>query len=634
MSSSIKQLSLTQQQKAVESQAEQLVKTDVPVFDAKTTYAQLLRLSETKSTRQDFLLSLLQHAVSVAHAQGAAYFVVDETNQLNLGPRLLSRELVHKVPNVMDQIKYLAVECSRKSYSFTAMLDQEEKVEVILSPVSREGQSNEVISLVSIRQSEDRMPWNLFTQLLAGYVNLWEKTNENQLLIQDLAFSGGLIEIVSALNSAKDKDHAFVNLTLQLKEIAGANRVALGIAKRGRSGFDLVQLSDHDEVDARGEFSRLLQLCFDEAENHGEAIRWPYTEDELERNLLGGHKQFCEFTEANSVISVPLSCGEEGTIGIATLWWTDSEPARHVRFQLAAAGEPIGSAIKARISRRDGNYKDLVLGSRTNRSKVLLLVLMGLLMGAMFIPVSHRVKSDVVIEPVSQRIVSTSFDAILERAEVKTGDLVKKDDLLALFDGTELAWELSSLEAEISSAKKIKVRKLAERDTHGAQLAGLEIEKIGLQIDLLKNRIANLEVRSPIDGIVISGDLEQRQGSLLPRGEPIFEVAPLDQVAAEIRVSSVDYRHVDPDNPVEISLEALPKQRWQATLGRIQPRAMVVDAETVFLSRLTLENPEGLIHPGMRGKASIVNGEKPLGWVLFHKAYEQVRLWLRVKFGW
>jgi len=91
---------------------EQLTKTDLPLFDPQTTYGQLLRLSESNQSRNDYLLSLLQHAVSVSHAEGALFFVADNNEGLRLGPRLISRGLVHKIPDMMQRVDTLANECA------------------------------------------------------------------------------------------------------------------------------------------------------------------------------------------------------------------------------------------------------------------------------------------------------------------------------------------------------------------------------------------------------------------------------------------------------------------------------------------------------------------------------------------
>jgi len=44
---------------------------------------------------------------------------------------------------------------------------------------------------------------------------------------------------------------------------------------------------------------------------------------------------------------------------------------------------------------------------------------------------------------------------------------------------------------------------------------------------------------------------------------------------------------------------------------------------------VALDNADGRLLPGLRGEAVIEAGEEPLGWVLFHEAWERVARWLR-----
>ncbi len=52
--------------------------------------------------------------------------------------------------------------------------------------------------------------------------------------------------------------------------------------------------------------------------------------------------------------------------------------------------------------------------------------------------------------------------------------------------------------------------------------------------DLIVDRLGNLEVASPIDGVVISGDLEKYTGAPVERGPGLLEVAPLDMERLEL----------------------------------------------------------------------------------------------------
>lgn len=627
--------SVIEQREQVASATEKLARTDIPAFDPQTTYAQLLRLSDASSSHQEFLLQLLQHAVSVSRAEGAIYFLRDSRGELSLGPRLLSRELIHQVPSALDQITSLARECHHKGYSICGNLDANNTVHAVLTPVSLEDGAREILCIIYGTRSGNEERWNLFTQLLAGYVNLWQQSSINRQLTSEASYTAGLIEAISTLGGAQNREQAFISLTAQLRALFGASRVALGIRHRRGTDFELVQLSDNDEIDKRGAFSRLLTDCFREADSFGQVVQWPQSGVEWERNLFAAHRQFSTDVDANAMLSVPLSKREgEEAIGVLSFWWCNGVPDIDTKQRLMASAVPIGSALDSIIRGREGRMGKLGGGSKTSLSKVLILLLLGSLAAAMFIPVPHRITNDVVIKPVAQRIVSSPFDAVLSEVHVTPGDIVEKGDLLASFDGREMRLQLNSLAAELEIARKEKNLKLAERNTQGAQLARLDMERIAQQIELIETRVESLEVRAPIGGVVINGELEQRQGSLLSKGKALFEIASLNEVNAEVLIAASDYRHITGTHEVDISLEAMPERSWTSTLSTVQPRAVIVDSDTVFLSRIVLDNPQLLIRPGMRGEASIVKPERALGWVLFHKAYDSISMWIHARFGW
>ena len=60
--------------------------------------------------------------------------------------------------------------------------------------------------------------------------------------------------------------------------------------------------------------------------------------------------------------------------------------------------------------------------------------------------------------------------------------------------------------------------------------------------DLVKSRLARIEVVAPFDGIVVSGDLTQRLGAPVEQGDVLFEVAPN---SVHRVVLQVDEREID-----------------------------------------------------------------------------------------
>ena len=87
---------------------------------------------------------------------------------------------------------------------------------------------------------------------------------------------------------------------------------------------------------------------------------------------------------------------------------------------------------------------------------------------------------------------------------VEPGDFMHQGDVLARMDPRELHWKRASLIADQNQAIKRRDSAQASREYTTQQLSRLEAERLGLEVELLDHRINNLEMKSPVDGVVVS----------------------------------------------------------------------------------------------------------------------------------
>src|SRR6185436_18970478 len=120
------------------------------------------------------------------------------------------------------------------------------------------------------------------------------------------------------------------------------------------------------------------------------------------------------------------------------------------------------------------------------------------------------------------------------------------------------------------------------------------------------------------------------EGMPLEQGQTLFEVAPLGRMKVEIAVREDDFAYVRPGMKATIQLNAFPLQSFQATIDCIHPRAELREADNVFIAEIELDNPSGVLRPGMRGTAKIAADRYPLGWNLLRRPITATLAWL----GW
>ncbi|MBI5137516.1 MAG: efflux RND transporter periplasmic adaptor subunit [Nitrospirae bacterium] len=125
-------------------------------------------------------------------------------------------------------------------------------------------------------------------------------------------------------------------------------------------------------------------------------------------------------------------------------------------------------------------------------------------------------------------------------------------------------------------------------------LAGLSNE----QIDALKDRpdrIADFELVSPVDGVVLSASVET--GQMLSPGETVFRVADLSRLWAEVRIPIAALRRLGTGGKATLQVNAYPDDSFT---GRLESLSGEVDADSQTVSgRVVIKNPGGLLRPGM-----------------------------------
>jgi multidrug resistance efflux pump len=250
--------------------------------------------------------------------------------------------------------------------------------------------------------------------------------------------------------------------------------------------------------------------------------------------------------------------------------------------------------------------------------------------GVLAIPRQHRVSCDCLVQPSVRRYVPLPFDAVLSESLVTPGDIVEIGQRLATLDGREVRCDLAAIEADAERIGKQRDMALAQGKTTEVQIARLELARLEQQRLVLERHASQLEIRSPIRGVVISGDLDKVQGASLDKGHTLFEVGPLDKMTVEVMIEESEIALTQVGAAVTLRLDSVPGRVWQGSIEKIHPRAEIHEDDNVFVADVRLGNALGELRPGMKGKASIAGPRRSIGWTLFHKPWRSLQRWFRV----
>ena len=403
------------------------------------------------------------------------------------------------------------------------------------------------------------------------------------------------------------------------------------LAWRSSSGrCTLRVISGLPTFDQRSETADLLQAVADEAAARRTDGTWPPL-GSTNRHALLAHRRFVEASRVDAAATFVLRDNDRvmGVLIISGSRAAAHDPA-HLRFLRTAADCLVCTlSLNARAEgswlRRSWTQIRRAIG---RRALAIMTAVAVIVVAAMASPVPYRISCRVLIEPMQRRFVVAPHQGLIETSFVQPGDTVRVGQTLARMDGREVRWELAGLEADRRQAQLQRDSNLARGDLSKSELARLEVEQLDAKVELLRRRESLLELKAPLDGIVLSGSIDKLSSAPVETGHVLFEIAPLDQLRVEVAVPAADYRHIAVGDSVELRFDGRLSEPVNGKLSRIRPRSEIRDSTDVFVAEVELPNPNDSLRPGQRGSAIVFGPRHPLAWNLFHKAFDQVRRWL------
>ena len=446
---------------------------------------------------------------------------------------------------------------------------------------------------------------------------------------QEARNAAALLELTTRMVACAGVPAACQLLVNQLRLHLGCDRIAIGLRRSARGGCRLTAVSGLADFDCRCEMARDLEAALNEALVRDTPVVLPAQHNSPVPATLA-HQRLSRHPGSARLLSAPLHTAD-GTLVGAWIFLGAAELAEQgsARHFVDAAAEPVAVALEAvRKAQpgRVGRMRRLLLGEAA-RGRRWFGLLAAALLGALFLPLPYRIGVECELQPITRRYVAAPHAGVFAHSLVKPGDMVRRDQILARMDAREIRMELSGVIADGQRAAKSRDVNMAAGKVAAAQIDELEMERLESKRALLAQRIEHLDVKSPINGLVLSGDLQRSEGVPVTVGQVLYEVAPLERLIAEVAIPDEEISHVAPAMDVAIALDAGGAIQ-HAPLDKIHPRSVVREKDNVFLAEVVLNNSPGTLRPGMKGQARIRTAERSLGWIVLHRPWNYLRLWL------
>lgn len=148
-------------------------------------------------------------------------------------------------------------------------------------------------------------------------------------------------------------------------------------------------------------------------------------------------------------------------------------------------------------------------------------------------------------------------------------------------------------------------------------LAAARVEQAKQMLKLAQTRLSYAQVESPIDGVVVSKNIEA--GEYVSPGTPVVTIGELDQVWLKAYIVETDLGKVKLGQKVEVTTDTYPSKIYNGTISFIAseaeftPKSIQTAEERVKLVyriKIMIENTARELKPGMPADAIIkLNGQ-------------------------
>ncbi|MCB1229334.1 MAG: HlyD family efflux transporter periplasmic adaptor subunit [Verrucomicrobiae bacterium] len=546
----------------------------------------------------------------------------------------VSPELNQRYHHAAPELALLASEAAAKTAASTGKPTSEESELagqrcVVQALPLFEGESL-VACLCRIQSPEQRGEAGALAGLqLAGLLRLLGQAREEEARVRSrFGKVAAFVELLASAEGGTDFAECSRRLANHLREVLECDTVALAVRHFGRNRLAAVS-GETGPAESHSPGRRALLGHLTETIHRRQPLlsKRDRTTGESGAAILG------EWFDPALSYCLPLIDAEGNLRGGWLFLWNETPDDFEEKEALIKAASPevapllsllhkakpgpaVGSVI--RLWKRGTTVQRRLIGTVAALAGLTLLV-----------PLPYPVKSTCELQPVVRRVIAAPFDGILQRSSVRAGDTVTKGQLLAELDGREVRSELAEAVARRERARKEADEALAADRIAEARMATLEAESLDHEIERLEYRQEHLQVRAPIDGLVLQGDLERSEGAPLRMGDPLFEVGPLDRLLVEFAVDATDISLVESGASARLKLESYSGDRLETEILRVSPKSEWRSDRNVFICEAEIDNPNNTLRAGLEGKGKIEGPRRPLAWIWLRNAWLAARyhLW-------
>lgn len=164
---------------------------------------------------------------------------------------------------------------------------------------------------------------------------------------------------------------------------------------------------------------------------------------------------------------------------------------------------------------------------------------------------------------------------------------------------------VSRAEGEVATSAVVRAK--ADLDAARSNVA-----RARASVTDVKTQLDKTVIISPIDGVVLSRKVEPGQtvASSLQAPELFIVAEDLSRMKLNVWVDEADVGLVQAGQSATFTVSAWPGKTFDATVETLDLSPTMTDNVVTYTAVLSVENPEGLLRPGMTANATIITGQQ------------------------
>lgn len=235
------------------------------------------------------------------------------------------------------------------------------------------------------------------------------------------------------------------------------------------------------------------------------------------------------------------------------------------------------------------------------------------------------------IEPVTSVTVGTQVSGIIDKLYVDYNSIVKKGQVIAELDKTNLNSQLNTAKANLASAQSKLAYELANYNRYHTlykkglvsaddyENALLAYNQAKEEVKTSKENVAQAQtnlsyatITSPVDGIVLSKSVEEGQTVAASFSTPeLFNIAQdLTKMRVIANVDEADIGNVKEGDKVKFTVDAFPDDTFHGSVTQVRQEATTTNNVVTYEVVISAENDDLKLKPGLTANVTISTSEK------------------------